>query len=217
MKKLIIYTFVILLFFFGSVYVSHCDIDPRTLVILANSESPRSMEIALYYASKRNVPSRNIIGIPMSQDELIGRDTFANIKDHLLSSLDKKGLTRSVKCILTIYGTPLKLRAVTGPAGKVRFLESEIENLQTTLRGYKKRNETKKAKNISKMLADRKKELKTLQVTQSEASFDSELSLLFWDEYSFERGILNPLHYFYSQHDLKDVEHAQRRRYGLPP
>ncbi|MDX2110130.1 MAG: TIGR03790 family protein [Verrucomicrobiota bacterium] len=44
---------------------------PASVVILANSRDPQSVELANYYASQRGIPTKNIIALPMTTDEAI--------------------------------------------------------------------------------------------------------------------------------------------------
>lgn len=49
---------------------------PSHVLVLANSNSERSLEVARYYMDKRGIPERNLIALPLSLDEVIDWDTY---------------------------------------------------------------------------------------------------------------------------------------------
>jgi uncharacterized protein (TIGR03790 family) len=55
--------------------VAHAE-DGSAVVVLYNSKMPASKSLAEYYAQKRNVPSEQVIGLPLPADEEISRDAY---------------------------------------------------------------------------------------------------------------------------------------------
>jgi uncharacterized protein (TIGR03790 family) len=47
-----------------------------SVVVLYNSKMPASKSLAEYYAEKRQVPSEQVIGLPLSEKEIISRDEY---------------------------------------------------------------------------------------------------------------------------------------------
>jgi len=57
---------------------------PEDVLILANSEQAQSVELARFYASKRNIPEENIVALPMPDAETI---TWTAYVDHIYTPL----------------------------------------------------------------------------------------------------------------------------------
>lgn len=75
------------------------EIDPATVVIVANANQERSMELAGYYAEKRGIPEENIIALPMSDKETLpGTEFVAQIWDPLQKELlDRDWISGSLR------------------------------------------------------------------------------------------------------------------------
>lgn len=83
---------------------------PPPLVVIYNTNSQISKEIAEYYSAKRNILENRLIGIPCTTEEVINKDYYnAEIRDVLRSELEMRGLKDSIKYIVTTKGLPLKI------------------------------------------------------------------------------------------------------------
>ena len=105
-------------------------LDPSEIAIIANKNVPESLAIAEYYCQKRGVPTTHIIAPEMPAKERISSKTYSDqiapaIRAHL-QELDPKN--ENIKCLLTVYGVPLRINAisVTGPAAQWRKLTIEL-------------------------------------------------------------------------------------------
>jgi uncharacterized protein (TIGR03790 family) len=102
-------------------------IQPNQVLIIGNSEVPESKELAKFYADARQIPSRNILLLPLPNREEIKRDQY----DRMLAGpvrefLTKQKLEDKIKIIVTMYGVPLKVGAA-GPDLKQRQLAEAVK------------------------------------------------------------------------------------------
>lgn len=107
------------------------------IVIVANKDVPKSLELAKYYAEKRGIPPERICALDLPDKEKISRKTYEKkLRDPLLSFLREKELiaqvardpdtveahesawtttTSSIRYLVSMYGVPLRI-ADTRPA-----------------------------------------------------------------------------------------------------
>jgi uncharacterized protein (TIGR03790 family) len=189
---------------------------PADVYIVFNKNVPASREVADYYQAKRAVPAENLIGLDLPDGEDISRADYdkrlvAPLRGALKDRKDK------AKVLLTVYGVPLRVGRVEPSADektelasldplieryqkKVRALDDEIKGLDAKV---------KETPTLAPALAERRGERETLQGllkgmeprrryvghAESEASVDSELSLLWWDKYELRRWQVNMLYF----------------------
>ncbi len=82
--------FRLLLFFLGWVAPVSlwAVIDPETVVIVANASDRKSVELAEYYADRREIPRENVIALPMPEEEtLSAMDFVKTVWDPLTEAL----------------------------------------------------------------------------------------------------------------------------------
>ncbi len=112
MDRVVIYSFLTILswglFFTG--FSPAGTLKPEDIVIVYNSDFPESREVAEYYALRRQVPAKNLMGISLPQGEDMSRSTY---EKKLVSSLRR--FLRNMegdnfpRCVLLIYGVPLRV------------------------------------------------------------------------------------------------------------
>jgi uncharacterized protein (TIGR03790 family) len=188
---------------------------PADVFVIFNKNVPASREVADHYLAKRGVPESNLIGLDLPDGEDISRADYdkklvAPLRAALKEHKDK------AKVLLTVYGVPLRVgRPELGAddkaeldklnplidhyQGRVRKLEADIKGLE----GKPKEEAPAPA------LAERRAERDTVQAllkplearrqrvsyAESEAAVDSELSLLWWDNYDLRRWQTNLLYF----------------------
>jgi uncharacterized protein (TIGR03790 family) len=107
-------------------------LEPTQILIIANSDVNESVELAHYYCKVRAVPAENILKIPLGAglSEQMSRQQYddvlaAAIKNELM----QKRPSGQIKCLLTLYGVPLKVTS----AGALKNSEQLIPKLTETL------------------------------------------------------------------------------------
>jgi uncharacterized protein (TIGR03790 family) len=104
---------------------------PATIVVF-NNDVPESVELAKFYAQKRDIPHEHVIGLSISKTEEISRDEYDTmIRDPLRAIFKERGwwklneprggpitvASNSIRFVAVIKGVPLKIRAVANYPG----------------------------------------------------------------------------------------------------
>lgn len=107
-------------------------IDPTSIAVIYNSNIPESKQLAEYYAQQRNVPSQNLIGLPLSNQEKISFDEYTRtLRDPLIEHFNEKSwwslkqegqhtvaTSNKIKVILTVRGVPYGIQKALKPEDK---------------------------------------------------------------------------------------------------
>ncbi len=189
---------------------------PADVFVIFNKNVPASREVADHYLAKRGVPAENLIGLDLPAGEDISRaDYDKRLVAPLRAALKER--KEQAKVLLTVYGVPLRVGRPESSAedkaeleklnplvshyqGRLRALDAEIKELEA---------KSKEAPTAARSLAERRTQRDALQAVlkplearqrfvshaESEAAVDSELSLLWWDDYELRRWQLNMLYF----------------------
>jgi hypothetical protein len=113
-------------------------LEPRQILIIANSDVNESLLLADYYCNKRNVPVDNILKIPLGANlaYTISRQDYNNIlASAVKNALAKNEKSNPIKCLLTLYAVPLKV----GPAEPLPSSQLIIPKLTPILNAKEKK------------------------------------------------------------------------------
>jgi uncharacterized protein (TIGR03790 family) len=193
-------------------------LEPKEVFLLVNKNLPASKEIAEHYCQKRGVPAENIILLDVPTTEDISRlDYDFKIVGPVRAALKEK--KEQAKVLLSIHGVPLRVggaepndeekaelkkldpdikerqaqlkatQDALAMAEKVRegFSAPETKGIVMAHRGLVVRHETELRK-----LNGRRSHLAH---AESHACVDSELMLLWWDNYELRRWQVNLLYF----------------------
>lgn len=166
---------------------------PEEIVVVVNRVMPSSVELGDYYCEQRKVPRENIVSLMLPRTEEMTREDYdrflvAPLRDALSARKSK------LKCILLMSGVPLRV-GVKKPTDEQK---AKAEELKPQLAAAKEKTASKDAAVSARGKSDQAKlqaEILFLEQRESQASVDSELMLLWWDNYPLARWILNPLHW----------------------
>lgn len=118
------------------------DYRPVTVVVY-NSSSPESRELAVYYAKKRNIDEAHLLGLKTSQEETISRTEFKNtIEAPLRAAMVDRGFWKtanvpkqgnlavqtSVRVLTLIRGLPLRISEEGTPAGPLGVNAASVDS-----------------------------------------------------------------------------------------
>jgi uncharacterized protein (TIGR03790 family) len=177
-------------------------LEPNEILIIANSDVPASVRIARYYSAKRNVPQDNLLALPLGNtlSDTISRANYEkSLAEPIRNKLSDPNFADKIRCLLTTYGVPIK---VTGRGrlknyeDKLPELERLIENEKTKLERLKLFSTANSAKQIkeTKIRLDRQQsEVKWINGKETNASVDSELSMVQFGNYELYQWQPNPL------------------------
>lgn len=193
-------------------------LQPNQILIIANSEVPASVRIARHYCQKRNVPLEHILAFPLgnSLDDTISREDYKNkLATPIRGKLYSPEFTGKIRCLLTTYGVPFKV----GPRGVLKDREQRLNQLTKQLEQEKKKitllEQSTSPDNQKKLAAQKKKSETIITRLQSaidyitgketNASVDSELSMVLFGEYELYRWQPNKLKYKMPYWDFKSL------------
>jgi uncharacterized protein (TIGR03790 family) len=174
-------------------------LEPADVWLVVNKNVPESREVADHYVAKRGVPKGNVVVLDLPKGEDISRADYdaklaGPLRDALKEQKDK------VKVLLTTYGVPLRVGEQPSSAEE----KKELEKLRPELEAARKKlAELEKNKDADKKELDtaraevtklRNREV-ILSHSESHASVDSELMLLWWPKYELRRWVPNPLYF----------------------
>ena len=189
---------------------------PNEIFVIANKNVPASKQVADYYCAKRAVPSKNVILLDLPTTEDINRTDYdRKLVTPLRAALkDRKD---SIKCLLTVYGVPLRVGGASpndDEKAELKKVEPDVKKLQGQIADVQKQIKAAEPKGKkdgpdADALKQLRKDLSALQAkltplenkrkflshAESQAAVDSELMLLWWDNYELRRWQVNPLYF----------------------
>jgi len=161
-------------------------LEPSEILIIANSDVPASVEIARKYSELRKTPQQNILALnlgPDPQDEIDRAGYNARIANPVRTSLNKPEFRGKIRCLLTTWGVPLTIAAHDTAKENV----AEIAALEKHLAAASEDPNSPRAAPLLRSRIDR------LKGKETNASVDSELSMLLFDDYDLYRWQPNAL------------------------
>jgi len=197
------------------IFVTCCNtgfsLEPDEILVIANGGVPASVRIARYYCTERKVPEGNLIRLPLGSklETTISRTDYnSKLAVPLRSILTSEKYTGKIKCLLTIYGVPISVEG----RGQLEGKEGELQRFRELI--------SQEEKEIEKLGDDEKfadkRELHKTKIAQLElqrdqilgketnASVDSELSMVLFRNYELYRWQLNRLN---SRFSVLNTEH----------
>lgn len=176
-------------------------LEPHEILVVANKDVAESIQIARYYCQKRGVPEKNIIELPLgtSLPDTISRDGY---EKQLAEPIREEFLTHDrlgkIKCLLTLYGVPIKVGrrgVLAGQEGRLRELNVLAEAERKKIEQFKQEGLTDSVqhKQATRRLAQLQSEIDWISGTETNASLDSELSMVLFEAYDLYRWQPNML------------------------
>jgi uncharacterized protein (TIGR03790 family) len=125
-------------------------LSPDEILLITNKNSPDSQNLAQLYCKLRNVPTDQIVTLDLPDAEEMPFETYeANMVGPIRQFLTDHQLRTKIKCLLTFYGVPFRIRdKVNTPADNQELaelkgvssdtadgLQKAVEGLETVARG----------------------------------------------------------------------------------
>lgn len=189
-------------------------LEAEQILIIANSDVKESVLLAEYYCAKRNVPTANIFALSLGAsvgDTISRADYNKKLAKPIRKELLFGKLAGKIRCLLTTYGVPIKV----GPRGKLKGQEEKLEKLMNYVALEKdklKRFELSEPADLQKQKRIIGNKIKRFQLSidyitgrETNASVDSELSLVLFDEYELYRWRPNKLKFKLGYWDFKSL------------
>jgi uncharacterized protein (TIGR03790 family) len=176
-------------------------LEPDEILVLANGDNSVSVGIAQYYCSRRNVPADNILtlSLGMSLRDTISRNDYEKcIAEPIRKELLTKRQPGKILCLLTTYGVPYKvegrgpLKGLDDRLKELKELAEKEKNMLKQLEGDN-RDHSLEYKQASYRLAQLQIDIDRISGNETNASVDSELSMVLAGDYELYRWQLNAL------------------------
>jgi uncharacterized protein (TIGR03790 family) len=177
-------------------------LEPENILVIANSNLKASVRIAQYYCTERGVPVKNILALPLGTglNDTINRDNYEKkLAEPIRKELSDRLFTAEIKCLLTTYGVPVKV----GGRGPLKNQEAKLKKLEKLAEQNKNKIEqlkqngtaktSKEMQNIERKQARVQSEIDSILGKETNASVDSELSMVLFSDYELYRWQLNEL------------------------
>lgn len=101
--------------------------DARNVLVVANRNSPASLEIADYYAQRRAVPASQVLRLAMPATDDIERSVFVNaVERPIVDWLRQNRAQDRILYIVLIKGVPLRVTGTAGASGTVASVDAEL-------------------------------------------------------------------------------------------
>ncbi|MCX5645956.1 MAG: TIGR03790 family protein [Phycisphaerae bacterium] len=176
-------------------------LEPNEILVVANTNNAASVRLARYYCEKRGIPANRVIPVALGTPlrDTIGREDYDQrlagpIRRTLLSHKD----LGDIKCLVTTYGVPFRV----GPRKPQAGYEAQLKQLRQLLEQEKQAVTELEQKGQTDSVPYRTHQLAVSQIqadigrimgTETEASVDSELSLVLCSGYELYRWQPNAL------------------------
>ncbi|MHC4337612.1 MAG: TIGR03790 family protein [Planctomycetota bacterium] len=169
---------------------------PDEILVIANSEVAASVRIAQYYCKKRGIPGDNIIAWPLGarMARVISRNDYERkLAEPVRSRLTAPKLAGKIRCLLTTYGVPIKVGGrgpLEGQEAKLRHLEELLEQLKSTIEKIEQSGSVDmpgQKEQLKRRIAQVQSEIDRIKSKETDASVDSELSMVLFGDYQLYR------------------------------
>lgn len=156
-------------------------LEPGEILIVANRKSGKGVELARYYAEKRNIPAANLLLLSLPVAETCSRDLYERrVAAPVRSFLETVQPSWRIRCLVLMYGMPLKV----APSKKVeaevtRILEAREKELKKVVEDRDGEAGPAPASSLADELENVRKRLNRQKISRDQwASVDSELSVV---------------------------------------
>ena len=86
-------------------------LQPDEILLITNKNSPDSRELAQMYCRLRGVPAAQMVALDLPNDEEMAFSTYeTHVVAPVRQFLEDHQLRTKVKCLLTFYGVPFRIR-----------------------------------------------------------------------------------------------------------
>jgi len=176
-------------------------LEPDEILIITNKNHAESGRIARYYCRKRGVPTKNILALSLGAklNDTISRDDYEKqLAEPIRKRLLAPELLGTIRCLLTTYGVPIKA-AGRGPlrnqGSKLKELNESIEQEQKKIEQFKQDGLTDSVgyKQSSRRIGHLQFQIALINGKETNASVDSELSMVLFEDYHLYRWQPNML------------------------
>ncbi len=109
------------------------ELQPEECLIIYNTNSPPSLDIATYYAAIRRIPPDQAIGIALPIADELRRDTYENrVLPAIRKAIKNNTWGSRIRCLVTCYDIPLRISKANPDAKDAQRAETLYQRLIKT-------------------------------------------------------------------------------------
>jgi len=190
----------------GLVILSACcragqALEPSEILVVVNTDNAASVRLARYYCEKRGILFSRMIMVPLGTPlrDTIGRaDYDQRLAGPIRWALQSRKDLADIKCIVTTYGIPFRVGPrppLTGHDGRLKQLRQLLEQEKQAVAELEQKGQTSSVDYRAHQLGATQiqADIDRIMGKETEASVDSELSLVLCNAYDLYRWQANAL------------------------
>jgi uncharacterized protein (TIGR03790 family) len=180
------------------------------VVVVANKKAWHSVELAKYYMKVRNIPSRNLVQLKATADEVCSRTDYdKDIASPIRVFLKKNDPAGDrFHCLVTMYGVPLRVLApklTSEEQKKVLELQKRLDHIRDQIKKQGQQQNGEELKSLREEEAKFKKEIDQVNRVFQRASVDSELALVKEENYPLDGWLPNKYFLGFRGKEIKNI------------
>lgn len=108
--------------------VSH-SLEPGEVLVIFNTRNRQSVKLADYYMKERNIPPENRVKVFIDDSEdCTYEDYLYKIARPVKKVIREKGLKSGIRCLLIMYGIPLKIDHIKNPGKGEKTANASVDS-----------------------------------------------------------------------------------------
>ena len=170
-------------------------LEPKQVVVIANQDASGSVKLARYYMEKRDIPQKHLLQLRIADQESCSREDYErDVVPRVREFLKKTDPLGNIRCLVTVYGIPLKILPpemskkekdlLEGLRKKHRSIDGELKAVPKEADEKRKRLES----DLDAVL----KQMNGITREDYRSAFDSELALVRAGTYNLSQWVTNP-------------------------
>jgi uncharacterized protein (TIGR03790 family) len=170
-------------------------LSPKEVLVVANKNAASSISLAKYYMKKRNIPRKNLLALWTTDKEYCSREEYQDrIAEPVRLYLHKKDPDHTIRCLLLMYGMPLKITGDQTNKEKTNLeaLRIEEDRLFKELKALEPQKPPPYEELRTRYSAIRRKARQTMFQQNRSASVDSEIALVLAKDHPLSGWLPNP-------------------------
>ncbi len=110
-------------------------VSPDQVAVLANSQSAESLGLADYYMERRSIPLVNRVDLDLPTTDTISRQVYdQNLIQSVREALTQKGLAKTIRVLVTVFGIPLRVQAPRPTAEEEEWIDDARQWKRSAMR-----------------------------------------------------------------------------------
>lgn len=175
-------------------------LEPNEILVVANSDNAASVRLAKYYCQKRGLASNRVIPVSLGplRDSISRADYDRRLAGPIRRTLTSRKDLGNIKCLVTTYGVPFRVLPrppLSGRDSELKQLRQALEQEKQTVAALERKDEADSVAHRTHKVevARLQGQIDRIMGTETEASVDSELSLVLCNAYDLYRWQPNAL------------------------